>query len=337
MSYPAQEGRNPLATAHTTPPESTHFASSASIHPAASKIPEPTPAEYDRLKKDISEHGVRIAVVMTDDGRILDGRSRVKACTELGIKCPTRTATPDEMLDPMAASKSLNAHRRHLSADQIDQLLATYIMDNAHKVEADQQAAKAAQRAGLKRGTARGVDGHLTGKTSAKIAKDTGMSEDAVKRTLKIKKLAPERLPEVAAGNVSAMKVLEEIAPTEPATKVLKKKKPVAGEGSQSRIIHFMKYGTGRRSIESVIHSCQQETAIHANCWFRVLADAKQMSHPKFDQWIKEAIAWHANMGAALSRLQEKSCPTPEELDELLDPDLAQQEDEAAGATETKR
>jgi hypothetical protein len=136
MSYPAQEGRNPLATAHTTPPESTHFASSASIHPAASKIPEPTPAEYDRLKKDISEHGVRIAVVMTDDGRILDGRSRVKACTELGIKCPTRTATPDEMLDPMAASKSLNAHRRHLSADQIDQLLATYITDNALKIRA---------------------------------------------------------------------------------------------------------------------------------------------------------------------------------------------------------
>ena len=222
MSYPAQEGRNPLATAHTTPPESTQFASSASIHPAASKIPEPTPAEYDRLKKDISEHGVRIAVVMTDDGRILDGRSRVKACTELGIKCPTRTATPDEMLDPMAASKSLNAHRRHLSADQIDQLLATYIMDNAHKVEADQQAAKAAQRAGLKKGTARGVDGHLTGKTSAKIAKDTGMSEDAVKRALKIKKLAPERLEEVAAGNVSAKKVLEEVKPTEPATKASK-------------------------------------------------------------------------------------------------------------------
>jgi hypothetical protein len=183
------------------------------IHPAARQIQKPTPTEYDRLKKDISEHGVRIPVVMTDDGRILDGRSRVQACTELGIKYPIRPATPDEMLDPVAASRSLNVHRRHLSTDQIDQILATYITDNAPKIEADRQAAKAAQRAGLKQGTARGVEGHLTGKTSAKIAKDTGMPEDAVKRVLKVQKDAPEKLADVAAGKLSAAKVLKESKP----------------------------------------------------------------------------------------------------------------------------
>jgi hypothetical protein len=334
MSYPAQEGRNPLATAHTTPPESTQFASSASIHPAASTIPEPTPAEYDRLKKDISEHGVRIAVVMTDDGRILDGRSRVKACTELGIKYPTRPATPDEMLDPAAASRSLNVHRRHLSTDQIDQILATYITDNAPKIEADRQAAKAAQRAGLKQGTARGVEGHLTGKTSAKIAKDTGMPEDAVKRVLKVQKDAPERLRDLAAGKVSAGEVLKGAQSGKKKTakgkaSAAKAGKQVTGQGYQG---YDMKYGVGRRSIESLMVRAQP-ARYAVELWLQRLADAKRMGHAKFDEWLEPAVQWYSKVGIVLDMLQKRPAPTGEEIEAILNPD--QQQDEAAEAPDS--
>ena len=183
---------------------------SIDIHPAATLLPSPSPEEYERLKEDIRKSGLRVPVVLTADGRILDGRSRVRACTELGMAYATRNATIDEMLDPPAFVLSMNAARRHMTGDQI---IAVYLQANAAKVEAEKQEAKVAQQAGLKKGTTRPVSTTVkpTGKTAEKIAKAVGKSKSAVERVQRVQKVAPEKLADVAAGKVSAAKVLKKV------------------------------------------------------------------------------------------------------------------------------
>ena len=49
-------------------------------------MPPMTLAEYSYFKADIAEHGVMVPVEYDQEGNILDGFHRVKACQELGIK-----------------------------------------------------------------------------------------------------------------------------------------------------------------------------------------------------------------------------------------------------------
>ena len=44
-----------------------------------------TPEEYQRLKEDIRERGVQVAIEFDDNGDVLDGHHRLKICKELGI------------------------------------------------------------------------------------------------------------------------------------------------------------------------------------------------------------------------------------------------------------
>jgi ParB-like chromosome segregation protein Spo0J len=47
--------------------------------------PDLSPDEYQELKADIAARGVQIAIEYDEDGNVLDGRHRLKACAELGI------------------------------------------------------------------------------------------------------------------------------------------------------------------------------------------------------------------------------------------------------------
>jgi len=100
--------------------------------------------------------------------------------------------------------------------------------------------------------------------------------------------------------------------------------KKVTGKGYRG---YLVKYGTGRRSIESLIGSVQRDAYGTTNFLFQWLADAKRMGHPNFDQWLETAVDWHTRAGATLNRLKSRACPTSKEIEALLD--LDQQQDEA--------
>jgi hypothetical protein len=83
-------------------------------HPLAELFP-PTPVkQYLQLKADIEQNGL-LSNIVTCEGKILDGRSRNRACVELGIQprfCEYRGS------DPLAFAISSNLHRRHLNESQ---------------------------------------------------------------------------------------------------------------------------------------------------------------------------------------------------------------------------
>lgn len=82
-------------------------------HPAAEAFPMMDTKRFDELKKDIQTNGQRIPVVICE-GKILDGRNRIKACSELGIEPKIETFTGD----PWSFVWSLNGTRRDLVAEQ---------------------------------------------------------------------------------------------------------------------------------------------------------------------------------------------------------------------------
>jgi len=82
-------------------------------------LPQLTEEEFEALKADIAERGVQVPVEYDEDGNILDGHHRVKACQELGIKDWPRVVrvglSEEEKIEHVL---SLNLNRRHLTKEQ---------------------------------------------------------------------------------------------------------------------------------------------------------------------------------------------------------------------------
>jgi hypothetical protein len=105
---------------HVTPPslpdltpavESGHY-----IHPAAMLFPLLRGAALGELAADIEAHGLREPIVRDSEGRILDGRNRLRACQFAGVE--PRFVEWDGEGSPVAFVLSRNLHRRHLNESQ---------------------------------------------------------------------------------------------------------------------------------------------------------------------------------------------------------------------------
>lgn len=85
-------------------------------HEVANIFPLMTGEEFNELKRDIAENGLREPIWLHADGRILDGRNRHRACVESGIAPIFRTWDGKGSL--VSFVLSLNLHRRHLTSGQ---------------------------------------------------------------------------------------------------------------------------------------------------------------------------------------------------------------------------
>jgi ParB-like chromosome segregation protein Spo0J len=91
---------------------------SPTVHPAANLFPEMRAEEYQALKEDIKQNGLRSPIVFWR-GQLIDGRHRIRACEELGIDWNFYAEETGADKDPVKEALSLNLHRRHLSPSQL--------------------------------------------------------------------------------------------------------------------------------------------------------------------------------------------------------------------------
>ena len=92
-------------------------------HPLSDVFPMSDEDSYRALVKDIKEHGLR-EPIMIFDGKILDGRNRLKACIEAGIEPETKEFKGD---NPEDFVHSANINRRHLSKNWLAIKAAEYM------------------------------------------------------------------------------------------------------------------------------------------------------------------------------------------------------------------
>lgn len=86
------------------------------IHEAAAIFPDMTSVEFEELKADIAQNGLRLPILVFRN-QIIDGRQRVRACKELGI-APRYQAVHQSPKSIPQYIVSMNLKRRHLNDSQ---------------------------------------------------------------------------------------------------------------------------------------------------------------------------------------------------------------------------
>lgn len=162
-------------------------------HRAADVFPMMSEDEYRGLVEDIRANGLLEPIWVNADGRLLDGRNRLKACLELGVTPRVQTYSGDS---PVAFVVGLNIHRRHLTTGQraaagvkLEPMLA--------------EEARARQLAGTKYLGADLPQGKRAPKASDLAAKLVGTSGRAVRQFKRVAEKAPELAAQVEAGTMA--------------------------------------------------------------------------------------------------------------------------------------
>src|ERR1700730_4592614 len=93
-------------------------------HPLANIFPLLEGDTFTELVDDIRDHGQREDIYLYE-GKILDGRNRLRACNRVRIKPTFKTLAKSE--DPLAFVISMNVKRRHLNESQRAWIAANFL------------------------------------------------------------------------------------------------------------------------------------------------------------------------------------------------------------------
>lgn len=163
-------------------------------HKAADIFPMMDADPFSELQKDIKEHGQR-EPIWVYEGKILDGRNRYKACTNLRKRPLVRQYTGD---DPVAFVWSENGVRRHLTKHRLTAIAVEMLP--ALESEAAKRHGHGATAPGRRMGP-RGPKRSRGNKSVENAAKLVGVGASSVFRLRAIKKLDPKLYEDIRSGN----------------------------------------------------------------------------------------------------------------------------------------
>ena len=93
-------------------------------------MPSMPPEQFAALKADIAERGVLVPIDVDEEGHILDGHHRYRACVELGITdFPTIVRPGLSEEERRIFARKSNMLRRHLNRKQVRELIAEQLKD----------------------------------------------------------------------------------------------------------------------------------------------------------------------------------------------------------------
>lgn len=93
-------------------------------------LPSMPPEQFEALKADIAERGLLTPLDVDEDGNILDGHHRYRACLQLGITdFPTIVRPGMSEQERRIFARKSNTLRRHLTRDQVRFLIGEQLKD----------------------------------------------------------------------------------------------------------------------------------------------------------------------------------------------------------------
>ena len=160
-------------------------------------VPEMITQEYDDLVNSIKDQGVRQPIHILSDKTVLDGRHRVRACKEIGIK--EIQALSHELKEDEAIRfvTDTAVERRNLtSAQKID-----IVLRSEELIRELEDEARHRMNSGAKM-----TPGSLeprVGKVNERIGEMTGTSKATVTRMKRVKRESPELYDDILTGEKS--------------------------------------------------------------------------------------------------------------------------------------
>jgi N6-adenosine-specific RNA methylase IME4 len=178
------------------------------VHPIAALYPAMSDEEYGTLKQDILERGQQEPILLYE-GKILDGKARHLACTELDLVPQFAEWDGDQAtLAVWLQVKGQNLVRRHLSAEQRAAILlrsGEVFPEVQQTVQAIVGAAELRKQLGMKVPK----QGDASGEAADIIGRIVGVSGSTVKRVRTVQDQHPDRLKDLAEGKTTCSRVLK--------------------------------------------------------------------------------------------------------------------------------
>lgn len=208
-----------------------HYPEIAGIHPAADLFPLIDGEDFEDLCRNIKERGLQQPITLWKDGTLLDGRNRLLACHETFQEV---IFDRYEGSDPVQFSLSANLQRRHLTPSQRNMTgaLADELLEQLRE-QARERIAEAGRSAspGKPAEKASPPVGDLSvslvapvlieqsaqkaaaqqRKSTAQAAKLVGGSRSGVEQALRVKREAPDLVPQVMSGKVTLKEAEREV------------------------------------------------------------------------------------------------------------------------------
>jgi hypothetical protein len=181
------------------------------FHEIANLFPMMQPDELADLVADIKVNGL-IEPIVTYEDQILDGRNRWLACGEAGVRPRFEAYEGDDALGFVV---SKNLHRRHLNPTQLGVV--------ARKIENMEQSP------GINQYTEVDANLHEPKISRAKASKIVGVSPRTIASVKKVEEEAPELMPKLESGEMSAHKAVKII-------KTIKAKEQFAEQTQTNRL-----------------------------------------------------------------------------------------------------
>lgn len=214
------------------------------IHEVASIFPLMSDDEFRGLKDDIEANGQR-EPVWTHDGKVIDGRNRLRACEELGIT--PKLQEWDGKGSLVGFVVSLNLHRRHLSSGQraacgtdIEERLAVEAKDRqriAGREHGGDKRSQEVRAVRVERVVERIPQADPAPKARDEAARLVGTNPRYIQDAKAVKAAAPELHEKVKAGTITLPQAKREVQRAEKRT-VLEEKAKAAPEAADDwRII----------------------------------------------------------------------------------------------------
>jgi ParB-like chromosome segregation protein Spo0J len=163
----------------------------------ASLVSELSPEEYESLKRSIKENGLYVPLIVNQDGIVLDGHHRLKACQELGIEPKTLVREFKDKLEEQLFVIDCNLKRRQLNNFQRTELAL-----KSKSILAE--IAKNHEKAGVKLDPSQDLVMGRQG-VSGEIGKLAGVSHETVRKVEKI--LASESITDKVKQDLRLGKV----------------------------------------------------------------------------------------------------------------------------------
>ena len=170
------------------------------VHAAANMFPMMDEDEFETLRADIEENGLKEPIEVDEQGNITDGRNRWKALAKLGtkwndIKNDRKFVTTTHKDDRKITEDvwSANFARRHLTAEQKGAVILNHqeTVSTFEKYEAEAKAQAASDRAAGKPASKRGP-------TARRLAKEAGISEASAEKVIdKRKRGGPQAMKDI--------------------------------------------------------------------------------------------------------------------------------------------
>lgn len=178
------------------------------IHPACAAVPESSAEEYQELLADIREHGFdsRFPVILEEETNlVLDGRTRLRACDELGVTPMRSWWRPSEGKGDSPVKFVLRAQRRRSITSAQRAALAAKLLPSLR--------AEAAERMTSGNG---GGDKRAKGRASEIAAAAVGSNRKAVELAVKVQAVAPDVFQAMEGGTATMAQAKAAIAPKTP-------------------------------------------------------------------------------------------------------------------------